>query len=93
VEVKVSVVNNVIIYKIRISDYISYDLLEENEMNKLIDNAINWMKQEGIEPIDEGIHEEKSSKENYEKIYNNFIDDPKLYFKDTLGLDVKNIED
>jgi hypothetical protein len=82
-----------IIYKIKISDYIMCDLLNESEQKELTDNAIRWMKQEGIDPSSEGYDEGKSIEENYTAMYNIMSDNPIIFYKRDYNLDVKNISE
>jgi hypothetical protein len=83
--------DSIVTYKIKISDYKFYGLLRENEKGKLVDNTIKWMKQEGIDPSNEGYDEENSIEENYIVIYDIISNDPIRCFKRDYGLDVRGI--
>jgi hypothetical protein len=76
-----------------------YKLDKITEIN-LINKAIDWMIQEGINPEDEGYNkvnkneDEKNVDEIYSYIRNLIIDEIKPieeYFKNYLGIEVKNI--
>ena len=76
---------------IKIADYKSYMYLDEREKEKLIANAVKWMKENGIDPVDEGYSDDNEVDENYTAIHQILSDDPITYFKG-LGIDVKNIQ-
>ena len=78
--------NKDITYKINVSDYIYFMNLTKNKQTKLINNMVNWMIQNNLDPEDEGLMESKSVEDNYLLVYELLTDNPKQYFQN-----VKNI--
>lgn len=77
---------------IKISDYRhDYMSVDDSKKEKLIANAVKWMKENGIDPTDEGYSDDNEIDDNYIVIHNLLSNDPITYFND-LGIDVKNIQ-
>ena len=77
---------------IKISDYRhDYMSVDDSKKEKLIANAVKWMKENGIDPTDEGYSDNNEIDDNYIVIHKLLSNDPITYFKD-LGIDVKNIQ-
>ena len=78
------------IINIYTQDYVEYYYLTDRKKEELINNAIKWMKQNNIDPNDEGYSANNELNDNYILIYNIFSDNTSEYFKN-FGINVKNI--
>lgn len=81
------------VYCIDASEYLVSVKLKDKKRKELVEEAINWLKQEGIDPIEEDIiSEDDSIEDKYEKIYDIMSEEPEISLKKFYGVDVKNIK-
>lgn len=76
---------------INTKDYLPPEQLDDKKKRNLITKAISWLRDNGVDPDDEGYSEENELDENYKVIYELMTDDIIGYFKGTLGITPKNI--
>lgn len=82
--------------KLKTSEFQDPEMLEQTEKKELIDRVYTWMKQNGMNPEDEGF-EENYEEDRIEVIYKSINeimnDDPKNYFLTMFEINVKGLVD